>query len=389
MRILAAHNRYQQRGGEDAVFESETDLLRLHAHDVIKYEITNDAVNAYSRYELARATIWNPTTYDEIAALIASHRPQVAHFHNTFPLLSSSGYDACREAGVPVVQTLHNYRLLCPAATLYRSGRPCEACLHRTIKWPSLLHACYRDDRTATAATACMLAYHRARGTYRRKVNRYIALTEFAKQKFVAGGFDPESIIVKGNSSPDRGPGPGGDYALFVGRLAPEKGVATLLDAWSGAERLIDLKIVGDGPLSQSVATAAAHIGGVEHLGRRNADEVADLMKHAAFIVFPSTCYETFGLTIIEALSAGTPVLAARLGAAAELVRDGETGRLFAAGDAASLRAGVHAILRMDQERLRANARGSYEENHTPHKNLCRLVSVYESVIGEEGLHGS
>ncbi len=381
MRVLLAHNRYRLRGGEDVVFENEAALLEAHGHEVVRYEVSNDDVEAYGRVALARATLWNRVTFDEISALIAKSRPDVAHFHNTFPLLSPSGYGACRRSRVPVVQTLHNYRLLCPAATLFRDGGPCEACLPLTVKWPSVVHACYRDSRSATAVTAGMLAYHSARGTYRHAVDRYVALTAFEKGRFVAGGFDANVIDVKGNSTPDRGIGPGGDYALYVGRLAEEKGIASLLEAWSELGAFVELKIVGDGPLVGQVEAASARFRGVTYVGARSSDDVTELMKHAAFVVFPSIWYETFGLTIIEAYAAGTPVLASDLGAAAELVREGETGRLFAAGDVESLRSAAIALLRSDQAPLRANARRTYEVHHAPTANYESLLRIYEGVI--------
>lgn len=381
MRILVAHNRYQQPGGEDGVYENEARLLEDHGHDVVRFELSNDRVREHGKLDLARATFWNRDTYDEVTRLIRAAKPDVAHFHNTFPLMSASVYDACQADGVPVVQTLHNYRLLCPAATLFRAGAPCEQCLGRTLKWPGVVHGCYRDDRSATAVVAGMVAYRTMRGTYRTKVNRYIALTAFAKAKFVEAGWSPGRIVVKGNSVPDTGRGPGGSYALFVGRLAPEKGIATMLTAWHGLASSVPLKIVGDGPLRSEVSGTALREPGVEYLGRKSGEEVAHLMRHAAFLVFPSEWYETFGLTIVEAFASGTPVLAARIGAAAELVQEGVTGQLFEAGDADSLRASALDLMAADPRRLRAAARLAYEDGFTPERNLARLLDIYESVM--------
>jgi glycosyltransferase involved in cell wall biosynthesis len=380
MRILVAHNRYQQAGGEDAVFHNETRLLEAHGHEVVRFDISNDAVGDMGRLELARATLWNRATHEAIARLLAEHRPDVAHFHNTFPLLSPSAYDACRSAGVPVVQTLHNYRLLCAAGTLYRAGGPCESCLGRLVKWPGVAHACYRGDRGATAVATAMLAYHHARGTYRTKVDRFIALTEFAKRKFVAAGIEAARIVVKGNSVPDTGVGPGGDDALFVGRLAPEKGIATMLAAWRDLGDAVRLRIVGDGPLREDVSEFASRTPGIEYLGRRDPAEVAALMRRASFLVFPSEWYETFGLTIAEAFACGTPVVAARLGAAAEIVTEGVTGRLFAPGDADALRRAALHLADADPRSMRAAARAAYEADFTPERNVERLVDVYGSL---------
>jgi glycosyltransferase involved in cell wall biosynthesis len=359
----------------------EARLLEDHGHEVIRYEVSNDAVSDYGKIGAAQAAFWNRRTYDAVAGVIAATDPDVAHFHNTFPLMSPSAYDACAAAGVPVVQTLHNYRLLCAAGTLFRGGRPCEVCLTRSVKWPGVMHACYRDDRLASAVTVGSLAYHHARGTYQRRVARFIAVSEFTKQKFVESGLAADRIVVKQNGVPDPGIGPGGPYALFVGRLAPEKGIATMLRAWKDLGGSVHLKIVGDGPERPAVAEAAASFEGIEYMGRKDSGEVAQLMRHAAFLVFPSEWYETFGLTIVEAYACGTPVVAAGIGAAAELVEDGVTGALFTPGDAAGLQHAALGLMASDREDLRRHARRKYERDFTPERSMERLMNVYHSVM--------
>jgi hypothetical protein len=188
MKIVLAHNYYQQAGGEDQVFHAESQLLAAHGHSVQHYVLHNDQVTAQSGLALARKTLWNAEVYREVRTLLGKQRPQVLHVHNTLPLISPAIYHAAKAEGVAVVQTLHNYRLLCPAATFFRDGQVCEACLGKTIPWPAVQHACYRGSRAASGAVAGMLVAHRLRGTYRHAVDAYIALTEFARQKFVAGG---------------------------------------------------------------------------------------------------------------------------------------------------------------------------------------------------------
>ena len=165
-RVAVIHNRYQQPGGEDGVFAGETDLLERQGHEVVRYVLDNQAIDGMGRLALARATVWNGDAYAGLRRLFASYRPDVAHFHNTFPLVSPAGYYAARREGVAVVQTLHNFRLACPNALFFRDGHVCEDCSGKAVAWPGVLHACYRGSRAASGMTAAMLAVHRALGTW-------------------------------------------------------------------------------------------------------------------------------------------------------------------------------------------------------------------------------
>lgn len=387
MRVLLCHNYYQQAGGEDQVFAAEGNLLRSAGHTVHEFSVHNDAIEGMSRWSLARRTIWNPDSARRIAGVIRDVRPNVMHCHNTFPLLSPSIYEAAAEAGVAVVQTLHNYRLLCPNAQLLRKGQPCELCMRRSVAWPAVAHACYRESRPASAVVAAMLAYHRMRGTWQRGVDRFIALTEFAKEKFVEAGFAPERIAVKPNFlDVDPGPGPGGDRRVtFVGRLSPEKGIVTLLKAWKKLASPIRLTVVGDGPLGQRVAEAASGDPRIQWLGRRPLAEVCDIVGASSCLVMPSIWYETFGRTIIEAFAVGTPVIASRLGAMAELVRDPRYGRLFPAGDSDALVAAIESFFGESRDRAAAReaVRGEFLARYTAASNLPRLLSIYQNAIQE------
>ena len=253
MKILLVHNSYQNHGGEDAVFINEKKLLTAAGHRVSTYTRSNEEINEYGwmqRASLAPRTVWARDSLKQMRQRIAAECPDVAHFHNTFPLISPSAYLACQEAGVCVVQTLHNPRLMCPAATLYRNGNTCEECLGKRISWPGVLHGCYRDSRIQTGIVATMLAVHRQMKTWETLVDKYIASTEFFSRKFVKAGLPSSKISVKPhfvarshqNAVRDR------KYALFVGRLAPEKGVLTLLDAWKLTGG-VPLRIRGEGPL--------------------------------------------------------------------------------------------------------------------------------------------
>ena len=226
LKVLSLHNYYRQSGGEDQVFASEAALLEQNGHTVLRHEEHNDRIRPVA-IGAARDAVWSDTSYRRLQLLARSTAIDVAHFHNTFPQISPSGYYAVRRSGIPVVQTLHNFRLICASATLSRNGSVCESCIETKSLLPAIAHACYRNSRPATAALATMLAVHRAAGTYRKQVDLYIALSEFARRKFIEGGLPQDRIVVKPNFvSPDPGAGEGrGDYALFVGRLSEEKGM--------------------------------------------------------------------------------------------------------------------------------------------------------------------
>jgi glycosyltransferase involved in cell wall biosynthesis len=384
MKLLLIHNYYQQRGGEDVVFEAEADLLEAHGHHVLRYQARNDGLDQVSGWSLARRTVYNERTHRELRALLARERPAVVHVHNTLPVISPAVYFATRDAGVPVVQTLHNYRLLCPSAVLFRAGGVCEACLHRELAVPGVRHACYRGSRAATGAVALMLAAHRLIGTWQRRVDLYIALTRFAREKFIEGGLPGARIVVKPNFTRDPGLSrTWGDYALFVGRLSVEKGVEPLLEAWRLLGGRIPLRVIGDGPMAELVSTASRGGLAVEYLGRQDPSAVASAMAGARFLVFPSIWYETFGLAIIEAFAAGLPVLATDLGAMADLVRHGSTGLLFRPGDSRHLAEQVEwALAHPDEMRtMGTRARREYEERYTPEVNYHLLMEVYDTAL--------
>ncbi|MFQ5785440.1 MAG: glycosyltransferase [Alphaproteobacteria bacterium] len=378
MKVLIAHNTYQQIGGEDAVVAAEHALLEAHGHAVETFGASNHAIDGpWSQLCTAFRAPYSPAARDALARRLASGRPDIVHVHNFFPLLTPSIYDACRAAGVPVVQTLHNYRLICPVATLRRNGAVCERCVTGSA-YHAVLHGCYRGSRPGTLAVARMVERHRARGTWRERVDRYIALTGFARNKFVEGGLPAERIAVKPNfvagEPPEEMPAARGG-ALFVGRLSPEKGIATLLAAWRGLD--IPLRIAGDGPLDAAVRAAASPA--ITPLGRIDARAVAHEMRRAGFLVVPSEWYEGFPMVIVEAYARGLPVIAARLGSLAEIVEDGVTGLHAAPGDPADLAARVRWAAANPEAlaRMGAAARARYEARYTPEANYAMLAAIY------------
>jgi glycosyltransferase involved in cell wall biosynthesis len=384
--VLLLHNSYQQPGGEDQVFTAEGDLLEAHGHRVLRYTLHNDRVTKMGRHDLVKATVWNRVVYQELRVLIRRERPQVAHFHNTFPLISPAAYYAARAEGVPVIQTLHNYRLLCSNALFYRQERVCEDCLGKAIPWPGVLHACYRGSRAASGATVAMLTAHRALGTWKRAVDVYIVLSEFARRKFVQGGLPAQKIAVKPNFiDPDPGAGEGGGgFFLFVGRLSQEKGVPTLLRAWERLGNKATLKIVGDGPLAPKVAETAERYKKVEWLGRQPKDRVLVLMKDALALVSPSVCYENFPMVLAEAYAVGLPVIASDLGSMSSLVDHRRTGLHFRPDDSKDLAAKVQwAVSRPEESRrMRSEARAEFETKYTAQRNYRLLMEIYRTALG-------
>lgn len=385
MRILICHNYYQQRGGEDNIFAAEAEMLRCQGHEVNTFTVHNDAVNKMSKARLALATIWNRASAKKVSNLVRQHRAEIVHFHNTFPLFSPAVYHAARGAGAAVVQSLHNYRLLCPAATFFREGKPCEKCLGK-LPVMSVIHGCYRQSSAASAACMAMLGIHRAIGTYRNCVDAYIlAISEFARAKFVQGGLDSTRIFHKPNFlDPDPGAGKGdGGFALFVGRLTEEKGIAPLLAAWKIIGSRIPLVICGDGPMSQIVADAARRQSGIDYRGRVELSEVIELMGRASALIFPSLWYEGFPRTIVEAYARGTPVIASELGAMADLIEPGKTGTLFKPGDAVDLSAKILELFSSPQmlAAMRQPAREKFVSHYTAVTNYPQLLAIYQSAL--------
>jgi glycosyltransferase involved in cell wall biosynthesis len=385
MKILIVHNRYQQRGGEDAVVESEHDLLAGNGIQVETLEENNDEITGLKGKLEASLSVFTGAkqSNDRVNATLSRFQPDVVHVHNWFTTVSPSIFWKCHRAGIPVVNTIHNYRLLCVGATFFRDGHVCEDCMHTTLRSPGVIHGCYRQSRAGSAvATAGMLA-HWGAGTWHRAVDRFIALSSFAKQKLVEGGLPESKILVKQNFvDPDPGPrsGLGGNY-LFVGRLTEEKGVRTLIECWRSGKDLPLLTFVGRGPLEEEVKIAAATLKNVEWLGNKSSGDVSELMGSAKAIICPSLWYEAMPRVVIESMAVGTPVIASRIGSYPEMITDGESGILFECGNSNDL------LLRLRNleatgalSGMRAGARLRYETEYTGSRNFSLLLDIYEQV---------
>ncbi len=389
MKIVIVHNTYQQPGGEDVAVAAESNLLERRGHTVIRYSRSNDEMammSAPRRLLMVKDMIHSEKSKREMLDLLRDERPDLVHVHNTFMMVSPSVFEACREAGIPVVQTLHNYRLLCPGWSLCREGKVCEECIESGL-WRGVWHGCYRDSRLMTAAVALMLQVHRVRGTWSHDVGGYVALTNFARDKFIEGGLPASRIGVKPNfleSDPGKRCSSGG-FALFVGRLSAEKGAEVLLQAWQKLKGTMPLVIMGDGPLREPLESEAAarNLSNITFAGWRTRGEILSAMKSASLLITPSLWYEGFPMTVVEAFACGIPVICSRLGGLREIVEDGSTGLHFNPGDAEDL-AGKLDLLWTQPSQLAAMgraAREEYKRNYTAERNYELMMQIYRRTM--------
>jgi glycosyltransferase involved in cell wall biosynthesis len=394
LKIISVHNHYVQPGGEDQVFESEACLLKEYGHEVKQVEEqTTFPDGIVKKLGVAVDCIWSRRWHREFRQMLQAQRPDVVHVHNFFPLISPSIYYACRREGVPVVQTLHNYRLLCSNAEFYRDGKICEECLHHGMM-RGVLYGCYQGSKLGSATLSLMVGVHRSLRTWTGMVNCYVALTEFARKKMIEGGLPADRIRVKPNFVL---PDPGskwsrtkeaasqekpGDYALFVGRLVQAKGVLSLLKAWEKMPAQIQLKIAGDGPCREQLESTLKQgmHPSVTYLGRLSRPDTLNTMKGARFLVFPSEWYEGFPVTIAEAFACGIPVIGSRLGSMQEIIDDGRTGLHFEAGNPDDLAAKVQWAWAHPEEMnaMGRAARQEFENKYTAAKNIEMLEEIYD-----------
>jgi len=368
------------RGGEDAVVESELAMLRAHGHQLIEYRRDNAEIAGINKSALLLNTLWSQKTVADITTIIADFQPDVIHVHNTFPLISPSLFWAANRAGIPVIQTLHNFRLLCLNAMFLREDKVCEDCLGH-LPLLGVARKCYRGSVLQSASLAGMLTVHRGLGTYRTQISRYIALNEFCRQKFIEGGLPASRIVIKPNfiDLPVQENIQRQDF-LFVGRLSEEKGIKTLMHA---IELLpgSSVRIAGVGPESGLLN----HVSGAVGLGNLAIDEVQHEMHASITLVLPIIWFENFPRTIVEAFSCGLPVIASRIGALAELVEHGVTGLLFQPGNPQDLAKTMKWALEnpIQMEEMGRNARAKYLAGYTAERNHQQLIAIYQDAINE------
>lgn len=381
MKILVVHNRYQQRGGEDSVVDDEIALLRAGGHDVSTVLVTNDTIRTFADKVRAAVNVGGgPLARGLVAEAVRRAQPDVVHVHNFFPLISPRVHGAVRALGPATVQTLHNFRVTCAAGTLLRDGQPCELCVGGSPAH-ALAHRCYRGSFLGSAAVAHMIARHQRARTWQTDVDRFIALSCFARDIFARAGIPAERIAVKPNAVADvtpmvRAPRAG---ILYVGRLSVEKGADVL--AAAAALTTTPITVVGDGPATASLHSSAR--ANLQLAGQVARVEARAMMSRATALVVPSVCYENFPVTVAEAFAAGTPVIASRIGALAEIIDDGETGWLVSPGNPAELAAAIDQAAGDAAEAARrgAAARRTYLARYTAEAARHRIETIYEEAI--------
>ncbi len=386
MKILQVHNYYRLPGGEDRVVCLEKKMLTARGHRVIRFTRDNRRIDGFSPIKKAGlffSAAWARDSCRDLAGMIRQERPDIAHFHNTVPLISAAAYHVCQKLGVPVVQTVHNYRAICPSAVLFREGRICRECRGRAMI-PALRHGCYRGSRTQTAALVAAAWTHSLLGTMKREVDAFIALSPQMKGILTDAGLPAAKITVKPNFS-DRvralPPAPSG-HALFLGRLSPEKGLSTLIRAWMDVPTL-PLKIAGQGPLDEKLRREAQGLAHVEFTGHVAGRGLMDLTRQSRFIIHASECLEGFPMAIVEAFSLGRAVLSSAIGTGASMVVPQETGLAFAPGNAADLAHQANWLARHPDActRMGRNARAVYETCYSEKVNYPKLMDIYNKVI--------
>jgi glycosyltransferase involved in cell wall biosynthesis len=388
---MVVHNRYQQRAGEDAEVDAEIAMLSARGHEVHPFIVDSQTIRTggiAGRARLALETVWSGRAARQLAAAVTTSRPAVVHVHNTFPLLSPSIYRVLDRSGAAVVQSLHNYRPVCVSANLFRDGRDCTDCIGRRFAWPGIVHACFRESPGQSAVVATMQAATRASGAWRRVVDRFIAPSAAVAAALDGSVIPADRVVVKPNViSEDPGAAAGGrrpERYVVAGRLAPEKGIRTVVAAWRLLEDAAAIcRVAGSGPLDEELAEATARDPRLIALGGLDRAAIYDELGRARALLFPSVWREPFGLTIVEAFARGTPVVAARVGGPAELVEDGVTGLLFRPGDAADLADRIRWANAHPDEMaaMGTRARSAFETRYSAAANYAALLEVYDQAL--------
>jgi len=380
--VMHVHNAYQQLGGEDRSTQAEVDMFRNRGHQVAYFKVSNDQVDRMSPLQLAASTLWNRSSYAQLRRAIRSTGAKVIHFHNTLPIISPSAYYAAKAEGVAVVQTLHNYRPHCINGLFLRDGKVCTVCAGKRLPLAGIKHKCYRGNLIASLGVTATQTIHGAAGTWARNVDAFIAISGFAKDRFVGLGMPAWRVFHKPQPIvPDLGPVPSTrSYGLFVGRLAPEKGVETLLKAATRLKANQRLVLVGEGPLLGRVREVAAQHPNVECWGGQSPERVMELMGEARFVVMPSEWFETFGRVAVEAFSRATPVIATKIGAVAELVDEGKSGMYVEPGRPEALASVMAWAFEHPTEMAEMGryARHVFDQRYAEDKNYANLLSIYE-----------
>ena len=385
------HNFYKQSGGEDNVFFNEYNLLISNGHEVEKYSVSNDSINESNligKVITGLNSVWSLKSYKDFCKVLSKFRPDVVHFHNFFPLISPSAYKACKKYNIPVVQTIHNYRLLCPAGTFMRNGEVCELCLQDSLA-NAVRYRCYRDSLAQTLPVVAMIEANKLIGTWDNDVNKYICLSEFAKNKFVEGGFSQDKIEVKPNFY-------NGDKQkvnlsrkktfVFVGRISKEKGLDYLLKAWKLIDKPseFELIVIGDGPEKEKLIKKYENHSDIVFLGKQPADVVMKHVNETRALIVPSIWYEGFPMTIVEAFSKGTPVIASDIGTMSEIIENGKNGLKFEVKEEKKLQVAIEQFILMknsELEKIIISTEEIYAKKYSKEINYHQLIKIYNEVL--------
>src|SRR5215472_6465443 len=392
MKILLVHNRYRSAApsGENRVVDQEGEALAALGHEVAGFGRSSDEIEQWSpakKASLPGRSVWSRETRRDLAAVLREHRPEVVHVHNTFPLLSASVLSACRDARVPVVATIHNYRLACANGTFFRHGAVCHDCADGQ-PIPAVVHGCYRGSRAATAPVALAVSLHRQ--AWRSLVSAYIFISASQRDLLQGVGLAPERVFVRYNLIPgkDRPRMTRTPTVVYAGRLDEPKGVRLLMAGWDSylgksGEPGQNLIIAGGGPLGDEVAAWASVRPSVEIVGMVRSDRCAELISGARAVLLPSIWEETFGLVAVEAMAAGVPPIAAGHGSFAELITPGVDGMLFTPGDPGALGLAIADVEANPQryETYGDQARKTYEQRFDPRQSVTELLDIYRFAI--------
>lgn len=384
MRILLIHNYYQKAGGEDTVFKAEGELLAQNGHTVERLIFDNKLIKSFRDIiNFGLSSIYNAKSAKILKAKIQEFQPDLIHVHNFFPIASPSIFFTAHRLKVPVVFTLHNYRLICPSGILFYDNKIYEKSIHHLFPIDAIRKGIYRNSKLQTAAVVMMTGLHKLINTWNRKIDAFITLSEFSKNIFINSSLKvkPDKLFIKPNFVFDNGfDTDKEDYFFFVGRLVPEKGIMTVIKAF---EQIPDkLKIVGVGPLDDEVKTRIASSKNIEYLGYQFNEDVLKMLKKAKALIFASSWYETFGMTIIEAFSTATPVIVSKLGGHGELVENGKTGFHFQTNNAEDLICQIQKMQNVElNKEMGLNAREVFLQKYTPQINYEILMGIYQTVI--------
>lgn len=383
LKVLQVHNRQKMLGGADVVIEREASLLRAHGHDVDLFTVDSKELQGMASWKVARNVIWNPDAASRLRKRLTEDRPDLIHVHTIFPVMSPVVFRVAKKLGVPTVETMHNFRLVCPGGLLKRNGSVCEKCVGKKIPIPAVVHGCYRNSRVHSIGMAATMTVHHAMGTFSKCIDRYVALTDFVRRMMIRGGYPEEKIVVKPNfviNDQPVGDGSGG-FALFVGRFHPEKGVMTAVRAWKLLKNAPKLIMIGDGPEREDVLRESQGLN-IEVHDWKTSPEVLEMMRAAKFLVFPSEWYEAGPLVPLESFSCGTPVVASDIGNFSEWIEPDQNGYLFQTGNPQSLADVVEKAIEKDRfAEMRPIARKLFEEKYSPEANYIAMMQLYQSIL--------